>query len=71
MATFSPCTQSPVDYSIIHPDFDRYVESHPFEIMSQGSISMTSSCDPDIMNLDEAMAKSDRGEFIKDIHKKF
>ena len=43
LSTFSPCSQFPVDYSIIQTNLDRHVEPHPFTLMAQGSISMTAS----------------------------
>ena len=69
MATFSPCIQFPVNYSIIQPTVYMHVEPQPFALMAQGSIYTTESCDPDTMTLDKTMAQYDREEFIKAMKK--
>ena len=69
ISTLSPRTQFTIDYSIIQTYLDRHIEPHPFALLSQESISITASCNPDTITIDEDISQSDRVEFIKYMHK--
>ena len=71
MTTLWPRTQLHLNYPIIQIDLDRHVYPYPLALITEEIISMTDSCDPYTMLLDESMDKFDREEFVKSMQKLF